>query len=173
MEPFKISVVVPVYNVENYIRESVESLMNQTYDNLEILLVNDGSKDKSGEICDQLAKQDARIKVFHKPNGGVVSAWTTGARKATGDYLNFMDSDDWVEPRMLEEMAAQLTGEGKEIVACDYVIEKGEKGQQFVHQKLEPGVYDRTYLKEKVYTTLLGEEERFVFFSRCMKLYSR
>lgn len=173
MKKWKISIIVPVYNVENYLEESISSLVNQTYDNLEILLVNDGSKDGSGRICDELAEHDNRIRVIHKENGGVVSAWTTGAREATGDYLNFMDSDDWVDLEMIEEMAAHLTGKQREIVACDYVIEKGEGKRQFVYQRLAPGAYTRADLQEDVFPKLLGEEERFVFFSRCMKLYSR
>ena len=173
MKEFKVSIIVPVYNTEKYLREWVESLTHQTYQNLEIILINDGSKDGSGKLCDELAAEDARIRVLHKENGGVVSAWTTGAKEATGDYLNFIDSDDWVDGCMIEEMAKHLSGNCKEIVACGYVIEKGDKDKQVVHQKLPPGEYNRDYLIEKVYPTLLGEEERFIFFSRCMKLYTR
>lgn len=110
MEKCKISIVVPVYNAEAYLEKSIGSLLNQTYQNLEIILVNDGSKDESGRICDKLATQDSRIRVIHKENEGVTSTWTKGALEATGEYLNFMDSDDWVEPCMIEEMQAKLTG---------------------------------------------------------------
>ncbi len=173
MEKCKISIVVPVYNAEAYLEKSIRSLMNQTYRNLEIILVNDGSKDESGRICDKLATQDSRIRVIHKENEGVTSTWTKGALEATGEYLNFMDSDDWVEPCMIEEMQANLTGTCREIITCDYVIEKEEKGKKYSWQGLAPGEYTGEQLKEKVRYHILGEENRCITFSRCMKLYSR
>ena len=173
MEKCKISIVVPVYNAEAYLEKSIGSLLNQTYQNLEIILVNDGSKDESGRICDKLATQDSRIRVIHKENEGVTSTWTKGALEATGEYLNFMDSDDWVEPCMIEEMQAKLTGTCREIITCDYVIEKEEKGKKYSWQGLAPGEYTGEQLKEKVRYHILGEENRRITFSRCMKLYSR
>lgn len=173
MEQYKISIVVPVYNAEAYLKKSIESLINQTYKNLEIILVNDGSKDGSGRICDELAAQDGRIRVIHKENEGVTSTWTKGALEATGEYLNFMDSDDWVESCMIEEMQAHLSGTCREIITCDYVIEKGEKGQKYSWQGLAPGEYTGAQLREKVRYHILGEENRCITFSRCMKLYSR
>lgn len=173
MEKYKISIVVPVYNAEAYLKESIESLMNQTYRNLEIILVNDGSKDGSGHICDELAGRDERIRVIHKENEGVTATWTRGALEATGEYLNFMDSDDWVEPCMIEEMQSRLTGTCNEIITCDYVIEKGKKGKKYSWQGLEPGEYTGELLKEKVRHHILGEENRCITYSRCMKLYTR
>lgn len=172
-EPYKISIIVPVYNTEAYLKDSIYSLLRQTYRNLEIILVNDGSTDGSGRICDELAKQDKRIKVIHKENEGVTSAWTKGALAATGEYLNFMDSDDWVEDCMIEDMQSHLTGTEKEIVTCDYVIEKGKRGRQYSFQGLAPGEYTGEQLKEKVRYQILGEENRCITFSRCMKLYAR
>ena len=99
-----ISVVVPVYNVENYLEKCVSSITNQTYKNLEIILVNDGSKDNSGAICDDLAKNDSRIKVIHKENGGLSDARNTGINVATGEYIGFVDSDDWIERDMYEQL---------------------------------------------------------------------
>lgn len=92
----KLSIMVPVYNVERYIRKCLDSLVNQTYKNLEIILIDDGSPDNSGKICDEYALQDNRIKVIHKQNGGVSSARNSGLTVATGDYVCFVDSDDWV-----------------------------------------------------------------------------
>ncbi len=172
-EKYKISIIVPVYNAEAYLKDSIESLMNQTYRNLEIILVNDGSRDGSGRICDELAKRDERIRVIHKENEGVTSTWTRGALEATGEYLNFMDSDDWVDPDMIEDMQSHLTGICKEIITCDYVIEKGKRGRQYSWQGLMPGEYTGELLKEKIRYHILGEENRRVTFSRCMKLYSR
>ena len=172
MEKYKVSIVVPVYNVENYLECAVRSLMEQTYRNLEIVLVNDGSKDKSGEICDKMASQDSRINVIHKENGGVISAWSRGVKESAGDYLAFMDSDDWVDLHMVEEMAAHLTGK-KEIISSDYVLERDDGSREFVYQRMAPGEYDRDALKEKLYPYLFGEENRFISFSKCMKLIAR
>lgn len=92
-----ISVVVPVYNVENYIEKCVNSLMNQTYKNIEIILVDDGSPDRSSTIIDGLAKMDQRIHVIHQKNKGVSAARNAGLERSTGDYIMFVDGDDWVD----------------------------------------------------------------------------
>lgn len=99
-----ITVVMPIYNVENYLERSVGSLLNQTYDNLEIILVDDGSTDRSPAICDAFAKKDKRVRVVHKPNGGSSSARNAGITIAKGDYIGFCDSDDYVEPDMYENL---------------------------------------------------------------------
>lgn len=95
-----ISIIVPVYNVEKYIIECVRSLVNQTYTDIEIVLVDDGSTDMSGKICDELCQKDERIRVFHKANGGLMSAWKYGVLKSSGQYIGFVDSDDWVDSDM-------------------------------------------------------------------------
>ena len=100
----KISIIVPVYKAENYIHRCIKSLLSQTFTDFEILLINDGSPDKSGEICDEYAKSDKRIRVFHKENGGVSSARQCGIDNARGEYTIHVDPDDWVDPRMLEEL---------------------------------------------------------------------
>jgi glycosyltransferase involved in cell wall biosynthesis len=98
-----ISIIIPVYNVEKYLNRCVDSIVNQTYSNIEIILVDDGSKDKSGEICDKYAMKDQRIKVFHKKNGGLSDARNYGLKEATGDYISFVDSDDWLETDIYEK----------------------------------------------------------------------
>jgi glycosyltransferase involved in cell wall biosynthesis len=98
----KISIIIPVYNVEPYIRKCLDSVINQTHRNLEILLINDGSTDNSEDICEEYAGKDGRIKVFHKENGGVSSARNVGLRNFTGEYVGFIDPDDWAEPEMFE-----------------------------------------------------------------------
>lgn len=102
-----ISVIVPVYNVQKYLRQCIASILAQTYENFELILVNDGSKDKSGEICDEYAKKDNRIKVFHKENGGVSSARNLGLDKAIGENICFVDSDDWVDENYLEILTSE------------------------------------------------------------------
>lgn len=108
MNEFLISVIVPVYNIEDYLERCIRSIMGQTYQNLEILLVDDGSTDSSGAICDRLAEEDSRIRVFHKENGGSSSARNLGIREAKGEYIGFIDSDDYIEPDMYELMAAAV-----------------------------------------------------------------
>ena len=97
-----ISIIVPVYNVENYLPRCVDSILAQTYRNLEIILVDDGTRDASDKICDAYAARDSRIRVIHKENGGLSSARNAGIEIARGEYLGFVDSDDWIEPEMYE-----------------------------------------------------------------------
>ena len=113
-----ISIIVPVYNVEQYLSRCVDSLVNQTYHNIEIILVDDGSPDRSGEICDEYAKKDKRVKVIHQSNGGLSDARNTALDIAKGDYLMFVDSDDWIEPTMYEEMLSFMEKEQLDLVEC-------------------------------------------------------
>lgn len=108
MDP-KISIVVPVYNVEKYLENTIEHIINQTYRNLEIILVDDGSKDSSGSICDEYAKKDPRIVVIHKENGGSSTARNAGIKAATGDYIGFLDADDWADETMYETLLRAAT----------------------------------------------------------------
>ena len=116
----KISVIVPVYKVEAYLERCVNSLVQQTYKNLEIILVDDGSPDNSGKICDRLAEQDSRIQVIHKVNGGLSDARNVGIEAATGDYIAFIDSDDWYDPTMLEMLYGLAEEHNAEIAECSY-----------------------------------------------------
>jgi len=122
MRMAKISVIIPVYNVESYLRKCLDSVVSQTYSDLEILLINDGSLDNCGEICDEYAAKDARIKVFHKENGGVSSALNIGLRQFTGDFVGFVDSDDWVEPDLFAELLSSI--DGCDISVCSYYKEQ-------------------------------------------------
>jgi len=99
-----LSVIVPVYNVENYLARCVDSILNQTYRNLEVILVDDGAKDSSGAICDSYAGKDSRVRVIHKENGGLSSARNAGLDVCRGEYIAFVDSDDWIEPESYEKM---------------------------------------------------------------------
>lgn len=126
----KLSIIVPVYNVEKYIGRCMESLLNQTYKNIEIILINDGSTDKSGEMCDKYALQDNRVTVFHQKNEGVSSARNTGIKNATGKYITFVDPDDWVELDMYENIISKFNDE-IDAVFCtnveEYETETGKK----------------------------------------------
>ena len=119
-KPVEVTVIMPVYNVQDYIDRSIKSFLAQTLANFELLLVDDGSTDDSGKICDEYAESDSRIKVFHKPNGGVASARALGLEKATGKYIIHSDPDDWVEPEMLSEMFTLAERNHSDIVFADY-----------------------------------------------------
>lgn len=125
-----VSIIVPVYNTANFLGKCLDSLVNQTFENIEILVVNDGSKDGSQKVLDDYVKKDARIKSFEKENGGLSDARNYVIRSAKGKYISFVDSDDWVEPTMIEEMYGLGTKHGADIVFCD--LEKvNEKGEVF------------------------------------------
>ena len=117
----KISIVVPVYNVEKYLGRCIESILRQTMTELEIILVNDGSKDSSGEICDQYAAKDSRIKVIHKNNGGLSSARNTGIEHSSSEYIGFIDSDDYIEADMYEVLYRNIKEENADISMCDLI----------------------------------------------------
>lgn len=127
MENKTISVIIPVYKVEAYLPRCIDSVINQTYKNLEIILVDDGSPDKSGEICDKYAALDGRIKVIHKSNEGVAKARNDALDVATGDYIGFVDSDDWIEPDMYEFLMSILSKHDADISMCgETVYENGK-----------------------------------------------
>lgn len=167
-----ISIIIPVYNVEQYLDECMVSVLNQTYTNMEIVLVDDGSKDRSPELCDTYAVKDERVKVIHKENGGPMSACIIGVERAKGEYLAFMDSDDWVDLTMIEELVKETTGNDKEMICSNYIIEKSNQSIK-IKQSMKPGVYDREAIEEKLFPCLLGNEERRIHGSRCMKLISK
>ena len=111
-----MSVIVPVYRAEKWINQCVDSLLGQSYRNIEVILVDDGSPDRSGAICDEYAAADSRVKVIHQPNGGVSVARQTGIDNATGEYSIHADPDDWVEPTMIEELVAKAIEEDADMV---------------------------------------------------------
>ena len=112
----KVSVIVPVYRTLEWLARCVQSITGQTYKNLEIILVDDGSPDDCPALCDDWAQRDDRIRVLHKENGGLVSAWMAGVSMSTGDYLCFVDSDDWIDACMVEKMLDFSSDCGKEII---------------------------------------------------------
>jgi glycosyltransferase involved in cell wall biosynthesis len=114
-----ISVIIPIYNIKEYLSKSIDSIINQTYKNIEIILVDDGSTDGSSKICDEYAEMDSRIRVIHKENGGVTSARKAGLLKATGTYVTYVDGDDWMERNAYSVMVEKGANLGADIVqAC-------------------------------------------------------
>ena len=116
----KISVIVPVYNVEQYLERCVDSIINQTYKNLEIILVNDGSTDNSGQLCDELAKKDDRIRVIHKKNGGLSDARNVGIDEAEAELVGFIDSDDYIDEDMYEVLINNLKAANADLSMCGH-----------------------------------------------------
>ena len=123
----KISIIIPIYNVEKYLERCINSIINQTYSNIEILLIDDGSTDSSPTICDNYQKKDNRIKVIHKQNGGLSDARNKGIEIATGEYLIFIDSDDYIEKNMVEVLYNDLIKNNADISICDYIKEYSDK----------------------------------------------
>ncbi len=172
----KISIIIPIYNTAEYMDECMASVLDQTFEDIEIMLVDDGSTDGiSPQKCDDYAAKDKRVRVIHKQNGGLISAWIAGLTEATSDYVSFIDSDDWVDTDMMENLYKLTDSTGsfseKEIVSGNYIVEKaGERRKET--QGLAPGVYTGEALKD-LQKKLLGCEVRPVTMSRCMKLISR
>lgn len=157
-----VSVIVAVYKAEAYLHRCVDSLLAQTFKDFEILLVDDGSPDHSGEICDEYARKDDRIRVFHKENGGVSSARQCGIDNAKGEYTIHTDPDDWVEPKMLEELYKKAELENADMVICDYYINTVAI-QRYIKQT--PSAMDANTVLSELFQQLHG--------SCCNKLIKR
>ena len=134
-----ISVIVPIYNVEPYLRRCVDSLLVQSYMDFELILVDDGSPDNCGAICDEYAAVDSRVRVIHKPNGGLSDARNAGLEIAQGEYIAFVDSDDWVAKHYLERLMSALTDTDADICECDVFKTSGEEASS---EQGAPVVYE-------------------------------
>lgn len=141
-----ISVIVPVYNVEKYLKECLDSICRQTYKNLEIILIDDGSNDLSGKICDEYLKKDCRIKVIHTENKGVCSARNIGMEKAKGKWITFVDSDDWIEEEFCEELYREIIKENCDVALCGYYRVIGKNREKINCNIKEKFVNSNQYL---------------------------
>ena len=163
-----ISVIVPVYNMEQYLERCINSIVDQTYRNLEIILVDDGSTDRSPRMCDEYAAKDGRIKVVHKVNGGLSDARNAGLQVATGTYIGYVDSDDWIEPQMYQRMYEACIEHQAQVAVCRYAkiyrdhVDREGKGQVTV--------FDREDIL-KIYLT--DQPEYVVYNSVWSKLFAR
>ena len=149
----KVSVIVPVYKAEAYLHRCVDSLLAQTLAEFELLLVDDGSPDGSGAICDGYAARDSRVRVFHKSNGGVSSARQCGVDNARGEYIIHADPDDWVEPTMLEELYAKAVSENADVVICDYFV---EHSNETFYSKQQPSNNETSTVLREFFVHLHG-----------------
>lgn len=163
----KLSVIVPVYNVEVYLPACIESILNQNLHNLELILIDDGSPDNCGKICDAYAQKDSRVRVIHQVNRGVSAARNAGIKIAEGEYLGFVDPDDFIALNMYEELITQVENSGCDIAICGFT--NCAEDETFLGESAVPaGIYSRADLISSIY----GMPNPF-HGSMCNKLFSR
>ena len=161
----KLSIIVPVYKVEQYIHKCVDSILNQTFKDFELILVDDGSPDNCGNICDEYAQKDERIRVIHKENGGLSDARNFGLQEAKGEYVSFIDSDDWIDFDLYSDILSYADENNLDVVCFDVYEVKGEKikyNNRFNENKVFNG-------KDALYKILTDEIDN----SACDKVYKR
>ena len=191
-DTFKISVIIPIYNAEKYLHRCIDSILSQSYYNLEILLINDGSKDASGNICNQYAIKDRRVKVFHKENAGASSARNTGLDNCTGGWVSFVDADDYLLPDTFRKgMFEQLRGVHYDVI--EFPFERGQLGrttykvgsysrnkyEAFYTNQFHNELWGRLFLRESIGThrfnsrVIIGEDVLFLIevLSSCKAMY--
>ena len=163
-----ISVVVPIYNLDAYLYQCVSSILQQTYRNLEVILVDDGSTDNAIEICELFRKSDPRVQVISKPNGGLVSARKAGVNASKGDYLYYVDGDDWIEPDCIEQYYHHAKRDAADIVIGNY---RREFLGNFVTMRntMNPGYYDREAIEKSILPTMIYDG---IFFNHGIRTYS-
>lgn len=167
----KISVIVPIYNTEKYLQRCVDSILKQTYQNLEVILVNDGSTDGSSDICEWYRKKDERVKVIHKENGGQSSARNVGLEIARGDYITFVDSDDWLVKDIYEHCIDIIKSQNCDVVDFQCVYTSGEEKYFSIKEKDE--IIKVIEGKEILRDYLLRGQTDKTPFSVCTKLYKK
>lgn len=156
-----VSIIVPVFNVEKYLKECLDSILNQTYENIEVILVDDGSSDSSGKICDEYLKKDSRIKVFHKTNGGLSDARNYGVENSNGEYIIFVDSDDYLSKYTLEFSIKEIKEQNAEILV--FAMKREKKEKEILEYK--KNIFNR---EEGIIELFKGNLYRF---SACGKIY--
>ena len=173
--PALVSVIVPIYGVEQYLERCIKSIQNQTYNNLEILLVDDGSPDNCGEICDKYAEKDSRIRVIHKQNGGLSDARNAGIEVASGEYYFLLDSDDWIHKQTIEIMMRMITDNNCDLAICGY--QYAYEGKEYADKKLNLtdvlGQYKKvnSYRAQEIYFT--NPDKRLEYTVAWNKIYHK
>lgn len=166
-----ISIVIPVYNVEKYLSRCIESVINQTYKNLDIILVDDGSTDNSGMICDEYANRDKRIRVIHKINVGLSSARNTGIEKCKGKYITFIDSDDWIELDFIEYMYEPFKTKNVDISISRLIVSYQNKNNKIINRKSK--TYPQLWISDKNIAIEMLLYRKVFTNSACGKLYKK
>lgn len=174
----KVSIIVPVYNVERYLEKCLDSIINQTYSNIEIIIVNDGSTDSSYQIIKRFVEIDNRITYLYKQNGGLMSAWKLGVTVSSGNYIGFVDSDDWIDSNMYEVMIKHALSYNAEVVACSLIreYERNSNKTEYEQSKLVSGFYTRNGIETKILNGIINDGyalSRILSPNRVTKLIQR
>ena len=155
----KVSIIVPIYNVERYLEACIESILSQTYQDFELILIDDGSPDQCGEMCDKYAAQDSRIKVIHKENQGLGMARNTGLDYATGEFVCFVDSDDWLVPNAVECWIGAQKKYNADIVMCNYQKRNNEKEVLYRYEiRNRECCYQGKEIEQEIFWPMIGQE---------------
>lgn len=163
-----LSIIVPVYNAENYLRECINSIIDQQFSDYELILINDGSTDKSGIICEEYRLRDKRIKVAHFDNRGQSAARNSGIDMSTGEYIGFVDSDDWIDSKMYSRMIDQAVDSFADVVACNYFVMKKDGQFSAYNQNIPQNiVFSRDQAMREIY------HNKILTFSLCNKIFHR
>lgn len=168
----KVSVIVPIYNAEKYLEQCLDSIVNQTLEDIEIILINDGSTDGSAEICKKYLS-DSRVTYYYKENEGLAAARDDGMLRANGEYIGFVDSDDWIKPDMYEKMYSAAKTNDSDIVFCNCI--ENEDGHVFTPE-MPDGAYGRKDIEEKILSRALAYigkngTKRAIRWSNCLRIY--
>ncbi|MDU2211827.1 MAG: glycosyltransferase family 2 protein, partial [Eubacterium sp.] len=155
MDEMLISVIVPIYNAEKYLKICIDSIINQSYYNIQIILVDDGSEDNCPAICDEYAQLDTRIIVIHKKNQGLVLARKSGLQIATGEYITFVDADDYIDIDTYEKIVNNINYDMPDIIAYDLIEEYSDRTVKKENQ-FSAGLYEEEQLTEKIYPKMLS-----------------
>lgn len=156
-----VSIIVPIYNVEKQLTRCVNSILEQTLTNIEVILVDDGSPDNCGDICDEYEKKDKRIRVIHKKNGGLSSARNAGAKIATGEYIGFVDSDDWIEKEMYQKLYKIGSSTNSDIARCGYNIVCNGGIIDTVIPEFPKGTYEKIEIMNKLFPCTISPQYLF------------
>jgi glycosyltransferase involved in cell wall biosynthesis len=154
MNPY-LSIIIPIYNIENYLKVCIDSVLQQTFNDFEVILVDDGSPDGCPAICDEYVAVDERLRVIHKQNGGLVSARKAGVKAARGEYIGFVDGDDWIDNNMYAEMCAAAKKYNADIVQCGLYREFVSGKRDKVGSPFENGFYDKQRMIETIYPKMI------------------
>lgn len=169
----QISVIVPVYNAEKKLTRCINSILNQTFDNFELILIDDGSTDNSGKICDEFAVKDSRIQVFHSQNQGVSSARNSGIKRAKGEYIAFVDSDDYVYPSFLKIMLEKALSLNADFVMSSYVLCSNDKTEPQYHHFKNDVLTGEKQITEKIIKRVIYVKDTTGLFSPWGKFFKR
>ncbi len=161
-ENLTITVIVPVYNSQEYLQECINSIKNQTYTNLDIILVDDGSTDSSGKICDDAANKDERVRVIHKKNEGLVAARKTGINSARGDYITFVDCDDYIDLDTYEQIVNNISDIIPDVIAFGLIEEYPDDSIKNIN-KLASGIYEKSDMEKNIFSRMLSFGDFFQF----------